>query len=310
MSGVTAATVGAFAMTTTSGAPPCPLCGGAARGVSWLGATTFLGRTFRYLACGSCGSLYCDPMPDETVLAAMYAPEYLAQHLSDGGLDRTRDPEPVLARLRTLPRGKFIDYGCGRGDLLEAARDLGWAVTGVEFSADVAAAVTARTGIRVVDLAGASALPAPNADVLHLGDVVEHMTRLPEQLRVIVRLLRPGGMLLAQGPLEANGCLFTWTVRGARVVRRAAPATMPPYHVVLATAVGQRRLFERCALDCLEFSVREVDWPAPGRIDLRDLRDPRRVALFALRRVSRAASRLAPARLGNRYLYVGRTPSC
>src|SRR5262249_22281433 len=135
------------------------------------------------------------------------------------------------------------------------------------------------------------------------GDVLEHLTGLPGQLRVILRLVRPGGLVVAQGPLEANACVFTWVVRGARGLRGAPTATMAPYHVVLATAAGQRRLFERSGLACLEFSVSEVDWPAPARIGARDLRDPRRVALFALRRVSRATSRVASTRFGNRYLY-------
>ena len=295
-------------MPNAAGGPACPLCGGAPSGVSWLGATTFQGHTFTYLACGDCGSLYCDPMPDETLLAAMYAPEYLAEHLSDGGADPTRDTDAVLARLRTLERGTLVDYGCGRAHLLEAARGLGWSVLGVEWSREVAAEVTTRTGIRVLDPSQALLAPAI-ADVLYLGDVVEHLTQLPGQLRAILRLLRPGGIAIAQGPLEANACVFTWVVRGARELRGAKTASMAPYHVLRATAVGQRRLFERCGLACLEFSVSEVDWPAPARMGLRDLGDPRRVALFALRQVSRATSRVVSTRLGNRYVYVGRRPS-
>jgi SAM-dependent methyltransferase len=308
MSGVTAAVLGRAVMPSAHGAPPCPLCGGASAGVSWLGATTFQSRTFTYLACSECGSLYCDPMPDDAILAAMYAPEYLTEHLSDGGADPTRDTEVALAHLRPLPRGSLIDYGCGRGTLLEAAHELGWSVTGVEWSREVAETVAARTGLRVLSPAHATTSAAP-ADVLYLGDVIEHLTRLPGQLREILRLVRPGGLVIAQGPLEANACVFTWAVRGARGLRGTRTATMAPYHVLLATAAGQRRLFERCGLDCMEFLVSEVDWPAPRSLRARDLRDPRRVALFALRRMSRAAAHVAPRRLGNRYVYVGRAPS-
>jgi SAM-dependent methyltransferase len=309
MPGVNAMAVLAHTMPAAGGGRECPLCGGAPAGVSWLGATTYQGQTFTYLRCGACGSLYCDPMPDELVLSAMYAPEYLAEHLSDGGADPTRDADAVLTRLRAQVPGTFVDYGCGRGHLLEAVRDLGWTVLGVEWSRDVAAAVSARTGVQVLCPADVAMQATPVADVLHLGDVLEHMTHLPAQLRTITRLVRPGGIVIAQGPLEANACVFTWAVRGARTLRGFPTATVAPYHVLLATATGQRRLFERCGLDCLEFSVREVDWPAPAHLGLRDLADPRRVALFTLRRLSRATAWMAASRLGNRYVYVGRVPA-
>lgn len=49
----------------------------------------------------------------------------------------------------------------------------------------------------------------PVVDVLHLGDMIEHLTDLEHQFPEILRLIKPGGYLLAQGPLEAGPNLFT-----------------------------------------------------------------------------------------------------
>ena len=50
----------------------CPLCGHGVSGHSWLGSILYRGRKFEYVECLSCGTLYCDPMPDGEVLSQMY----------------------------------------------------------------------------------------------------------------------------------------------------------------------------------------------------------------------------------------------
>lgn len=78
---------------------------------------------------------------------------------------------------------------------------------------------------------------------------------------------------------------------------------MAPYHVLLATATGQRLFFERLGLREISFRLSEVAWPAPDRVTASSR--PRDVVLFLLRALSRLVSRFRPARFGNRYFYVG-----
>lgn len=285
----------------------CPLCHGVAARPAWAGTTWFEGREFPYVECGGCGSLYCDPMPDDATVARMYGTGYVdafaAAEENDGG----KQPERVLDALAKLPAGTFVDWGCGQGGLVAAARDAGWNAIGVELDEEVARDVRARRGLDV--RTGRDAPGDGAADVLHLGDVIEHLTDLDRQLPDVLRLLRPGGLLLAQGPLEANASLFTWTLKLARRLRPFRRVEMPPYHVILATAGGQRTLFRRLGLAELDFAVSEVAWPAPPRFAPTLLRRPRAVALYCLRRASQAVARTRPAALGNRYFYAGRKPA-
>lgn len=287
----------------------CPLCAHERAHPSWLGSTYYQGREFRYSECLACGSHYCDPMPDSTVLAQMYGMNYSTAFVHDDGVVDCKEPWRVLEWLRTTGPGTFIDYGCGSGVLLSDARQLGWRAIGVEFDSEVASQVRERTGAEVVtDAQTLLVREDRRADVLHLGDVIEHLTALDDQIPLILRLLRPGGTLIAQGPLEANACLFTLALRTARALRPARRTEMAPYHVLLATVTGQRTLFRRMGLEEVLFSISEVDWPAPSRLRLAPLMRPRAVALFCLRRVSQAISAVRPAHWGNRYFYVGRWP--
>jgi SAM-dependent methyltransferase len=234
----------------------------------------------------------------------MYGTSYGSSSGHDAVAD-SQDPRWVLDWLGRLPPGAFVDYGCAGGELLVSASARGWRALGVELTPEVVKETRRRTGLPVLTVEGARD-EGELADVLHLGDVLEHLTDIEREMPRILSLLKPGGLLLAQGPLEANGNLFTWTLRLARAWKRRAPVEMPPYHVVLATVEGQRALFRRFGLTAVEETLTEVWWPAPSRLEPADFARPRRVGLFSLRLASRALSRLSSGRWGNRYRYAGR----
>ena len=286
----------------------CPLCANAQSRPSWLGTLHYAGREFPYVECTSCRSLYASPMPDESTLSRMYGLEYeTAAAVAPGhGIEDPKERRRVVSWLKGRPAGTFLDYGCGGGHLLAAMNAIGWRALGVEFDPDVAAATAQRVGVPVASRFSVDALAMePPADVLHLGDVIEHLTDPDTELPRILRLIKPGGFLIAQGPLEANASLFTNLLKLTRRARGVTTSEMAPYHVMLATADGQRAFFRRFGLREVAFSISEVAWPAPARLSGDDCIHPRLVALYLIRRLSQAVSALRPDHWGNRYFYVG-----
>jgi SAM-dependent methyltransferase len=285
----------------------CPLCGHQSSKPSWVGSTLYHGKEFTYVECLFCSSLYCDPMPDFEALSQMYGVDYQNSFLAGASDEGSKDGRRVIELLKKMERGTFVDYGCGAGSVLAEAAKLNWRAVGVEFDEDVASEVKGRTGLEVLNHRQVGTLNGLRADVLHLGDVVEHLTEMDRQMPEIINLIRPGGLLVAQGPLEANLNLFTLMIRLARSLRRRRNTEMAPYHVVLATAKGQRLLFRRHGLKEMEYVIGEVAWPAPSRLSLSDLRRPRSLGLYLLRLASKTISGLGFAQMGNRYFYVGQT---
>jgi SAM-dependent methyltransferase len=293
-------------MRPSGGGPHCVLCGG---GLLEWDAQEFIWQDFsyRYLRCGSCRSLVCYPMPQEELLRGLYGSSYAKAFPGTYEVDPATSTERVLGELRLLRPGTFVDYGCGDGSLLRAVAAEGWKALGVELDPEVAKAARRSSGCEVTSLQDLSG--AASCDVLHLGDVLEH---LPDPLAVLTRLvegLSPSQLVLAQGPLEAGPSLFSALVRPGRR-RRQEHVSAAPYHLIQASAVGQRRFFERAGLVERRYETSEVDWPAPSRLRRSDLAVPRTVALFALRRVSRLVAfsvKLASATpcWGNRYRYAG-----
>ena len=285
----------------------CPLCGSNRTRLSGLGAIEYIGHVLRFLSCAACGSDYLNPMPTDAMLDVLYGHGYQSSFEADPAIEDPKEPRLVRNWLARSQCGVFVDFGCGSGSMLAQAKALGWEAIGVERDAAVAATVARTTGARVVRRV--EELGTSFADVLHLGDVIEHLTRLDEQVRPLVRLLKMNGTLLAQGPLEAEPSVFNSCVRVGRYLRGAPTSAAAPYHVILATSRGQRLFFQRLGLEEMAFRSWEVSWPAPSRLSPRDLLFPRRVALFGLRRVSQAVTTLYPKFGSNRFFYAGQVRS-
>jgi SAM-dependent methyltransferase len=279
----------------------CPLCGGKKYEYSWL-VLEFQNREFKYLECSDCRSLICDPMPDEETLSVMYDSGYCDSSEAAGEDTSIEKFDQVFGFLETLQKGNLIDYGCGDGKFLKAAKDRGWKVLGIEYNPDFAKDL-AKDNIKIISPFEKA---EEQADVLHLGDVLEHLTDLNLQFPEILDLLKDGGYLISHGPLEANRNLFYKSLKFAKKFKRNKITYMAPFHVTLATTEGQMRLFERFGLEQIEFSVDEVAFPAPESISVTELRNMRTTGLYALRKLSRLTSSLNMKKSGNRYFYAGK----
>lgn len=279
----------------------CPLCSSKKFTDSWL-KLSFKENQFKYLDCIECRSLICSPMPDEELLRQMYDSTYCENSDESGEDNSLKKFTQVLDFVETLEKGRFIDYGCGDGKLLRKIQAMNWDVLGIEFNPDFAAELK-KDGIKIISYLEE---PPYQADVLHLGDVLEHLTDLDNQFPQILKLLKEGGYLIAHGPLEGNPNFFCQMLKLGKKFMRNKVLEMAPFHVILATSKGQRSLFERFDLKEEEFQVNEVAFPAAEHISFRDLNDIRKTGLFVIRKVSQITSSLDMKNLGNRYFYVGK----
>jgi 2-polyprenyl-3-methyl-5-hydroxy-6-metoxy-1,4-benzoquinol methylase len=118
---------------------------------------------------------------------------------------RSRLVEPFqLEELAKLPPGRLVDVGCGNGDLLAFARQLGWHAIGLEL--DPAAVRAARTAgldviegsyVRLAELKG-------ELDCIICSHVLEHVHDPRDMLVTLAEALRPGGVLLLSLPNAAS----------------------------------------------------------------------------------------------------------
>lgn len=253
-------------------------------------------------------------MPSEAFLNEMYGRDYLDCHYSaelNGGVSNQetgRELDRVVGMLvERRPGGTVLDVGCGAGRFLMAARSAGLRPEGFERLASTADAVSQVTAAKVH--AGELDALGGQYDAVHIADVLEHCARPEDLLLRLRRLLAPGGVLIARGPLENQLNLFQQTVRLSRLtracLRELPPTTMPPYHLILFTLAGWKALFDRCGMRVLHEEIYEWRWPAPERFTLRPVSVLKELSLMLSR------SRLGQSRrMGNRVVSILAAGAC
>ncbi len=258
----------------------CPLCGARDEEEVLRVRPPEGGPYYRVARCRTCGLGYLNPRPDEQSIGLFYPEDYTWYHppeVRDSARARLRGwlkrlvmahyfgtpppvrgwPQKALARLAgwwlyprpqsmtALPyqgRGRLLDYGCGSGWYARQMRELGWDVTGMDFSAYAAAEVARRFGIPTLT----GTLPHPavgpgSFDVITMGAVLEHVHRPHRLIDAAAEALAPGGYLVVSVPNLAS-----WGLR-----RFGADwwGLQLPHHLLHFTPATLRRLLAAHSLE-------------------------------------------------------------
>ncbi len=206
------------ARTAEATAPACRCCGSSHVTLRGRKPGEFLRREFEFYACADCGFLMVEPFsgfeiyndayyrgagPDPYV---DYESEYRDWQRSDRMLE-FRDLAAISER-HLVARGagsaapvRLLDFGCGAGGFLKYLRDRrtlagrSLELTGHDVGS-YADQLRTKDGFRILDLDALAREPDGSYDVISLIEVIEHLPAPLEPMRLIARLLRPGGLLL------------------------------------------------------------------------------------------------------------------
>jgi SAM-dependent methyltransferase len=169
----------------------------------------------------------------------------------EAGTLLARHAERLLGR-----KGRLLELGCGRGDLLAAAAADGWVVRGIEWTAAFADG-SLGVEIEVASIETATSLGETH-DVIYLAAILEHLYEPAACLRRVHDSLAPGGLVFIDVPNECGlwsrlGNMYM-RLRGRDWVVNLSP-TFPPFHVVGFCPVSLRRLLESTGFEILEFNT-------------------------------------------------------
>lgn len=219
------------------------------------------------------------------------ADEYFEHHSPDAKRAAALE---ILQQGRDLTggQGRLLDIGAGRGELLLAARQDGWAVVGIEPSTSFAEYAARASGVDILrESVEQCRFPDASFDVVVLSGVLEHLYNPSETLREVARILRPGGAVFIDVPNERGLYFragnFYQKLRGRNWVVNLSP-TFAPFHVF---GFGPRSLRALLAGHGLE--------PRRWRVYGGRLRVPARTGFLAVLEPWAARAVVALGRYGN-----------
>lgn len=161
-----------------------------------------------------------------------------------------RPPSDYPSRLaglisQSLPggaRGRLLDLGCGRGDMMRAFAGIGFDVVGVDGSPRVAT-LCAPFETHVRDLERETLpLPSNQFDVVFTKSVIEHLRDPMPMLREAMRVLRPGGRMVVMTPSWRHHAFGPFYLDHTHVTPFTAPSLRDALRLSGFTGVTARHM--------------------------------------------------------------------
>jgi 2-polyprenyl-3-methyl-5-hydroxy-6-metoxy-1,4-benzoquinol methylase len=255
----------------------CPACSALRWRPPRPGGFHFHHVHYRRVQCAQCGLMGLDPIPEPELWPLMYSDGYFeaysVHHSSCRGYAAGKEvadraSETRLDQIRTYcASGRLLDVGCAGGHFLAAARKRGYDVAGVEYSRTMAAYAHATYGLEVLQ-GDFLELDVPGTfDVVHMEDVLEHLSDPLAALRKVQCLLAPRGLLIVDGPLERQLNLSLALLEANLRMRTVRDPEMAPAHIWQFTLKTQRRLVARVGfVECRAWVYQEPVPPLPRAI--------------------------------------------
>jgi SAM-dependent methyltransferase len=188
----------------------CPVC----RGKSFTARFVIKGVAIE--ACNGCGLIVQNPQPSDDQLGAIYGGNYFIGSSENDRLGSQFDLvkrgtaslqlDEIAAYLRKHGPARndllLLEVGCGHGNMLLEARNRGYQVHGLEYSADAARVANRKLGANVVRVGtiGEGTFPEQSFDICILADVIEHVREPAGFFQNIRRVMKVGGIVFIATP--------------------------------------------------------------------------------------------------------------
>lgn len=190
----------------------CPVCGSDDLKKVFDAVDHFSsGEVFPVCECTQCGFRFTNDFPSEDTIGKYYdSPDYISHSDSNKGLVNRlyhyfrkrmlRKKVNLVSAHATGNPIRLLDIGCGTGYFLQAAKEQGWIVSGIEKDEKARKSATARAGLEVKDEKSLGEMTDASFDAVTLWHVLEHMEKLNGTVGKIRDILTPGGIMVLALP--------------------------------------------------------------------------------------------------------------
>ncbi len=218
---------------------------------------------FRIVECHRCRIAWVGNPPDLSDLETIYDVSFFESLGDKPGrtaylANAERKRKDSRRRIRDLENlrqeqepGRLLDIGCATGFFLEAARDRGWQVHGIEVSPYAGQIAREALGEEAIHIGTTDGAPWPDGtfDLVTLWACIEHVPNPRHVLDQAIGWLRPGGLLVVN--------TGDWHSLGSRLTGSRWRLMTPPQHLYFFSRRFMRQWLEQKGLEILDVSTED-----------------------------------------------------
>lgn len=235
----------------------CPTCGESHASLA------FDKQGFAFVRCGSCMSVYVNPVPSPAMLSHYYdgfeSMQYFHQEVLAQTLERRRrifsDRADMLAPF-VIPGGHVLEVGSSIGLFLEQALARKWNITGVEVNEALVQRTRRELGANVIQGFVEQVRLPEHIDMAVMWEVLEHLVEPIVVLKKLSQLMGPHGRIAVTVP-NYNGIEYSACGSDHEMVEA-------PGHLNYFTPENIEQLFARSGFKVIELQT-------PGVLDFTNI---------------------------------------
>ena len=283
----------------------CLFCKTTTNKKSYLPSTTFNNRVFDYLVCENCKLIFTWPPLRNEDYELLYASAYHEQfYFKDKGTDFNRKYE----KINRYTSGKnMLDFGCGDGQLLDYFSKRDYSCYGAEYDPKLVTRLARQYPyIHFQTIDDLAKTTGNTYDIIHLGDVFEHLTTPIETINRLAAHLNPNGIMMLEGPLENNfniAYLFRkiyFTLK--KIHNPSFVADHLPYHTLFTNSKNQLAYFRNNGFSTQLYEIEEWVWPFEAKWE--NTQGLMSKVKYLIAKFSILISKFVKS-WGNRFIYIG-----
>ncbi len=188
-------------------------------------------KSTKVVKCRHCGLIYPNPMPEQEYSEIQENFEEPVDYFASDFESRVRFFDRVIDVFeRMLPdKGRILDIGCGRGELLYAAKKRGWDATGTDISEAFVKFGKERYGVNAMvgDLKDIS-LPEGGFDAAAIMSVIQYVQDPMDTIFRVSKLMKKGGKVYIEVTNDdalvfRAGDIFKTLRSGKKITTRLSP---------------------------------------------------------------------------------------
>ena len=178
-------------------------------------------ETFQIVQCAACGFRFTNPRPDENEIGKYYqAEEYISHSDTSKGIvnklyqivrnhtikQKVKLINQLVKSQKSVRKDSFgevkslLDIGCGTGEFLNACKENGWNVTGIEPSEIARKNAEQKYGIKPLPQEKLFEISERKFNVITLWHVLEHIYQLDKTIDQIKKIIADNGTLIVAVP--------------------------------------------------------------------------------------------------------------